>query len=164
MKNRRAYLKSLGAGVGLALAAGCVEQDAGSDDGGRTPSADSGPTALSEPPDPVYSALRDLEVPNYDGGLTSELDAETVKISVGAGETGLVFDPPVIQVAPGTEVVWEWTGKDGVHNVVATDVDSGDPRQSEPDSLSQTLETTGAHRYYCTPHRAIGMHGAIVVE
>jgi hypothetical protein len=68
-------------------------------------------------------------------------------------------------VDPGTTVIWEWTGEGGSHNVV-----------QEPDgayeselvteagyTFSHTFESEGVSKYYCLPHRAVGMKGVVVV-
>lgn len=179
MTNRRTYLRRLGAGVGLALLAGCVDEDAAEnndnsdgDQSDEEPSNDSGPAgdstaALDSPPAPVDDALREHSTENYDGEIVNKLEADTVEITVGGGEMGLAFDPPVVQVAPGTEVTWRWSGNGGAHNVLAMEpegaFDSGDPVAEQETTYSATFEEEGNYLYACQPHRSIGMWGAVVV-
>jgi halocyanin-like protein len=63
-------------------------------------------------------------------------------------------------------VVWEWTGEGGQHNVVAEDgtFDSGDPVAGSDATFEYTFGESGTWLYYCAPHRALAMKGAVVVE
>lgn len=73
--------------------------------------------------------------------------------------------PTVVAVAPGTTLRWEWTGRGGPHDVVAESgaFDSGDPVDDAAAVFERALETPGLYRYYCTPHRRMGMRGAVYV-
>ncbi|WP_255151786.1 halocyanin domain-containing protein [Halorarius halobius] len=86
----------------------------------------------------------------------------TVEVAVGAEGNGgaFGFGPPVVRVDPGTTVRWTWT--QGSHNVVAKDGRFESPMQSEG-SFERTFETAGVAKYYCAPHKAMGMKGAVVV-
>lgn len=112
--------------------------------------------------EPDYGAWFD-DVQNYE--RTADLTGrDEVRIDVGAGD-GLRFDPPAVQVSTDTRVVWEWTGQGGDHDVV----DENGAFQSERagqagHEFSYTFEESGTYRYYCTPHRSVGMKGAVVVE
>ena len=107
------------------------------------------------------------DVGNYEG--TRDLRGQSeVTVSVGAGENGLLFDPPAILVDPGTTVVWEWTGAGGGHNVVEeNDVfSSGEPVAEEGTTFEYTFEDAGegdVFRYVCEPHQSVGMKGAVAV-
>jgi len=89
-----------------------------------------------------------------------------VTVAVGASGNGgsFAFDPPVLRVDPGTRVVWRWTGAGGSHDVVAED---GTFESGTSSTAGETFEWTpgsrGVVRYACTPHRALGMRGAVVV-
>jgi len=109
------------------------------------------------------------DVDNYEGTLDRRGNEE-VTVEVGVGENGVLFAPPAILVDPGATVVWEWTGEGGQHNVVH-EPEEGDPA-FESDLASEsgaTFERTfddeaGAiYRYFCSPHRALGMKGAVAV-
>ncbi len=107
----------------------------------------------------------------YDGTVVNALGADTVLVGVGAGNSGLAFDPAAVRISPGTTVVWEWTGEGGAHNVIH-DVDASSQSVEAFDSGSTqssgtfeyTFSTSGTYLYYCTPHKAVGMKGAVIVE
>jgi len=115
------------------------------------------------------------EGPSYDGWLddTSNFDGtydytgqDQVTVWVGASGNGgnLAFGPAAIRVDPGTEVVWEWTGKGGTHNVVdnAGNFES-DMYDQAGETYSRTFESEGTYKYLCVPHQSMGMKGAVVV-
>jgi halocyanin-like protein len=103
------------------------------------------------------------DVDNFDGELDrTGMDRTTVEVGV---EDGLAYGPAAIIVSPGTTVVWEWTGNGGGHNVV----DTGGAFESElTNEAGHTFEHTfpdpGLCRYYCTPHRDLGMKGGVRVR
>ncbi|MFB6220467.1 MAG: halocyanin domain-containing protein [Halolamina sp.] len=102
---------------------------------------------------------------NFDG-VVDERGSDSVSIAVGAdGNNGsYAFDPPAVQVDAGTEVVWEWTGEGGSHNVVAEDGSfESDLTDEAGFTFSRTVESAGVHKYACTPHKPMGMKGVIVV-
>ena len=107
-----------------------------------------------------------------EGNLGTYEDArgqEAVTVSVGAGDSGLAFDPTLLWVDPGTTVTWEWTGAGGGHNVVTVEgpaeLDSGSPVDEE--GYTYEYETSeadeGITHYVCTPHDGVGMHAGIAV-
>ena len=114
--------------------------------------------------------------PSFDGWMSdvgnySEVADATgqdeVTITVGAEGNGgaFAFGPPAVQIDPGTTVVWEWNGEGGQHNVVA---EEGGDFESEltaeaGTTFEQTLEEEGVVKYFCQPHRALGMKGVVVV-
>lgn len=111
------------------------------------------------------------DVDNYNGETADATGMEEVTVLVGAGNTGLRFDPPAVLVDPGTTINWEWTGAGGAHNV-HHDVDeservfrSGEAVATEGVEYSFTFEDAhaGSHPYVCQPHRANGMKGVVVV-
>jgi halocyanin-like protein len=106
------------------------------------------------------------DVDNYDGTV-DYTGQDEVTVSVGA-INGLRFDPAAILVDPGTTVVWEWTGEGGAHNVVAQDetFDSGETVSEAGTTFEYTFEDAAdgdTFNYYCTPHEAAGMKGAVAV-
>ena len=104
-------------------------------------------------------------VSNFDGTVDKTGESE-VTIAVGANEDegGFAFGPAAVHVDPGTTVVWEWTGAGGSHNVVAKDGSYESTMQgSEGDTFEKTFDAEGISKYYCGPHKAIGMKGAVVV-
>ncbi|MFB6109618.1 MAG: halocyanin domain-containing protein [Halodesulfurarchaeum sp.] len=92
----------------------------------------------------------------------------TVKVGAKANNGYYGFSPPAIRVDPGTTVTWEWTGKGGAHNVVAKNGTFKSNLMTEDGAtFSYTFEGSGGgptvHKYYCSPHRPMGMRGAVVV-
>ncbi|WP_435181632.1 halocyanin domain-containing protein [Halorussus sp. AFM4] len=104
-------------------------------------------------------------VSNYEG-VVDGTGRSAVTIEVGAkGNNGnFAFDPPAVRVDPGTTVVWKWTGKGGSHNVVAEDGSfESQMAGSAGHAFEHTFEETGITKYACSPHKAMGMKGAVVV-
>ncbi len=103
---------------------------------------------------------------NYDG-VVDETGSGELTVLVGAEGNGgnFAFEPAAVQVSPGTEVVWEWTGEGSVHNVVHEDGEfESELTDEEGATFSHTFEESGTYLYYCEPHRSQGMKGAVVVE
>lgn len=120
-------------------------------------------TAAAQDEEPDWSEFVE-EAPNF--GETEDLRGEEeVTVEVGAGD-GLQFEPAAIWVDPGTNVVWEWTGEGGGHNVNGVE---GEEYESEiTDEAGFTFEHTfeeedQINEYECTPHSAQGMHGGVAV-
>lgn len=149
---RRTYLRSLGA---LAVAgttglAGCSGVSAEPD------------SYIS--PEPAYDGWFD-GVRTYRG--THDLRGRpAVTVDVGAGNSlgYFTFAPAAVAVSPGTTVTWTWSGKGGAHDVVALESAFRSPLTDRPDAtFVHTFDAPGVYRYYCTPHRGMGMRGAVVV-
>lgn len=101
------------------------------------------------------------DVQNYEATV-DETDADMVRIDVGAGD-GFQFDPPAVKISRGTTIIWEWTGS-GQHDVVHEGGSFQSARVSDPDfEFEHGFTDGGMYKYFCTPHRTIGMKGAIVV-
>lgn len=146
--NRRTVLRSTVAALAVSLA-GCVGDGGGNE-----------PEYVDAEPD--YDGWFD-DVANYEGTVDAT-DREEVTIEVGTGD-GLQYAPPAIQITPGTRVVWEWTGEGGDHNVAAEDGSyESETRGDAGFEFEYTFEEGGITRYVCTPHEAVGMKGAVVVE
>ena len=148
---RRQYLA--GAAVaGTFLLAGCLAT-------GERPDE---PTL---PIEPEYGGWFD-GVGTYQGTLDYR-GREAVEIDVGApGDLGYFkFAPVAVAVSPGTTVTWRWTGKGGGHDVVADNgaFASGDLVTTADHTFSHTFDAPGVYKYFCTPHRAMGMRGAVFV-
>jgi len=106
------------------------------------------------------------------GNLGSYVDARgqsEVTVQVGAGDSGLAFDPTQLWVDTGTTITWEWTGNGGAHNVQTVEgsasLDSGDPVGEEGHTYEYevTEEDAGITHYHCVPHTAVGMHAGLAV-
>lgn len=146
--DRRTVLRGVGTVAVTGMLAGC----GGGSDGGGGGSGD----VPSEVSDYISGAN------NYDG-VADKTGSDSVTVKVGAGN-GLAFGPAAVRVSTGTTVTWEWTGNGGSHNVVAKDgsFDSGDYKSSG--TFEHTFDEAGNYLYYCEPHRASGMKGAVIVE
>ena len=106
------------------------------------------------------------DVGNFDGSTADATGQGEVTVTVGAQGNGgaFAFDPPAVHVDTGTTVIWEWTGQGGQHNVV----EDGGGYESELSSeegftFEHTFEESGISKYYCSPHRSLGMKGAVAV-
>ncbi|MFB6167240.1 MAG: halocyanin domain-containing protein [Haloferacaceae archaeon] len=97
--------------------------------------------------------------------LVDETGASEVRIAVGAQANGGAFGfaPAAVRVDPGTTVVWEWTGDGGSHNVVAEGGVFESDLASEAGHTFEWTAESGVYRYACTPHKTLGMKGALVV-
>lgn len=174
--DRRTVLRGLGAlAVGGALAGCSTETGNGGDGGGGgngggdggtpTPSADAtvsgGGVSTSKATEWAKASS------NYDG-VVDETGKNQVTVDVGAkGNNGnFAFAPPAVKVSKGTIVKWQWTGEGGTHNVVANsgEFDSGSAAADASETYTVRFEATGAWRYYCSPHKTLGMKGAVIVE
>ncbi|WP_439026217.1 halocyanin domain-containing protein [Haloarchaeobius sp. DT45] len=99
-------------------------------------------------------------------GVTDRRGESEVTITVGAAGNGgaFAFEPAAVRVDPGAKIVWEWSGKGGMHNVVATDgTFQSELLSDEGATFEYTSEEAGVFRYACAPHEAMGMKGALVV-
>lgn len=137
---------------------GSRPEDSGS--GSNTPERD------ERIPASVHEYLIENDANGYDGTPTDLTGRSSATIHVGTGD-GLAFDPVVVIVDAGTEITWEWTGWGGGHNVAVNEGPTqfqSETVAEEGHTFSQTLAESGTYLYHCTPHRALGMHGAIVVE
>ena len=169
-RHRREFL--LGSIAAAAALAGC----SGPTDGG-----DATPTAADTPADapadtPAATATPGgaevdygdwfADTQNYDGTTVDARGEPTVTVRVGVQANGgaFGFGPPAVWVDPGTTVRWAWTGEGGSHNVVAADDSfrSGDPQSGGDVTYEHTVDAEGTTRYFCSPHRGVGMKGAVV--
>jgi plastocyanin len=102
---------------------------------------------------------------NGNNGLDNGNGGLVVTTSVDVNDSS--FDPDAIQVDPGAEVTWTWTGGES-HNVTWVDAGAGlatSPTQSQGTHQVTMPETAGEYTYYCTLHGTPtgGMHGRVVV-
>jgi halocyanin-like protein len=105
------------------------------------------------------------DVGNY-SEVADATGQDEVTITVGSQGNGgnFGFDPAAVQVDPGTTVVWEWNGEGGQHNVVA---EEGGDFESDLSAeagftFEHTFEEETVAKYFCQPHRGLGMKGVVV--
>ena len=104
-------------------------------------------------------------VSNYDG-VVDMRGAETVSVAVGAAGNGggFAFEPAAVRVDPGATVTWEWTGEGGVHNVAAEDGSYESEMITDAgETFAHAFDGEGVSLYACSPHKTMGMKGAVVV-
>jgi|AntDeeMinimDraft_5_1070356.scaffolds.fasta_scaffold00104_4 halocyanin-like protein len=100
---------------------------------------------------------------NYDG-LVDETGSGNVTVEVGTEANGgnFGFGPAAVRVDPGTTVTWEWVA--GSHNVEAEDGSFESELTDETGfTFEQTFEDEGVVKYFCMPHKSMGMKGVVVV-
>lgn len=150
--SRRTYLKGLGA-LGLAgsvALAGCT--------------SDPVPTGKLLDTEPAYGNWFD-GVPGY-SKTTDARGESAVTVTVGAKNSMGFFgySPVAVAVSPGTTVTWTWAGKGGAHDVAAEDGSfASELTDRAGTQFSHTFDAPGIYKYYCTPHRGMGMRAAVVV-
>ena len=101
------------------------------------------------------------------GGTFKDLRGQSnVTIKVGGGD-GLAFIPTGCWIDPGTTVTFKWVT--GGHNVEYESKPSGSkvsghkPIEDQGFTFKETFDTGGIYKYYCDPHRSLGMLGGIAV-
>ena len=175
--NRRRVLRGAGL-VALTGLAGCTGDGGDGGDGGG---GGGGPDTVPGDDYPaVDDWLTETDVGDaddtYEGTLVDLREQDSITIGVGTEGNGdnFAFGPSAVIVSAGTEIVWEWTGEGGQHNVEAEPEDqinesnyefsSGEPVESSDTEFRQTLDESGVALYHCEPHLSVGMKGGIVLE
>ncbi len=171
---RRTVLRSLGAlsTAGIAGMAGCSGDNGGDGDGGGTIPGSEYPA--------VDEWMTETDIGDadetYDGEILDLRDESNITIDVGAEGNGggFAYGPSAVAISAGTEVLWEWTGEGGQHNVEAEPDDqigesdyefsSGEPVPGADNEYSRSFDESGIALYHCEPHLSLGMKGSIVVE
>jgi halocyanin-like protein len=152
--NRRDFLRTAGgASVAATAATGTAAAQEGEGGGGNV--------------QPDFGSWLD----GVDGGYQDLRGSSEVTVEVGASGNGgaLAFAPAGIWIDPGTTVQFEWTGEGGGHNVIAdsgpASLDSGAAVTEAGVNYEYTFEEgdAGITNYYCDPHLALGMKGAVAV-
>ncbi|KTG07629.1 hypothetical protein AUR64_02935 [Haloprofundus marisrubri] len=168
----RRRLLALAAAVGGASLAGCAgtsdDSDSESDGSGGSNGSDSSNSSGDNDTGDANAAVDEWmrTAVNYDG-IVDETGTDRVSVRVGADSPSgpYAYDPAAVRVSPGTTVVWEWVAASGAHNVVEQDGAFESELYSSGDATFEyTAEEPGTYLYYCTPHRGLGMKGAIVVD
>lgn len=170
--NSRSPTSNTGTGDGASAAYGPMDPDEMPHDSEEMPHGDGNhrrtrnDDAGAPPTDADGLASWFEGVENYDG-VVDRRGESSVEVRVGAdgGGGAFAYDPPAVRVSPGTTVVWTWTGAGGAHDVVATTgAFESALREASDERFTVTFDGDGVDPYYCTPHRALGMKGAVIVE
>jgi len=168
--DRRTVLRGVGTVAIAGALAGCGGD--GGDDGDSGDGGDGTPTEDASTPTPTESMGVPSEVEEYLSDVDNYDSLEdmtgsgevTVEVGVSGNGGNFAFAPPAIRIDTGTTVVWEWTGNGGSHNVAAEDGSfESELVDEEGFTFEQTFDSSGSVRYFCTPHKGVGMKGAIVV-
>lgn len=171
---RRTFLKTAAAvSVTGTLLAGCTStensssDDASSatDNGGTPAKSSSAGSASANDSAPAFGGWLDSTA-NYNG-VTDKTGTSEVTVSVGAeGNNGpYAFAPPAITIGTGTTVTWGWTGEGGSHDVVAQDgTFESELSAKKGHTFERTFDSSGTYKYFCEPHKSMGMKGVVVVE
>lgn len=149
MHDRRTVLKATAAGMAAATSAGCLGTLGGNDEA----------TDESVDFDGWFSG-----VSNYDGVVDATGQSET-EVLVGAKGNGgsLAYAPAAVKVSTGTTIVWR--SKGGMHNVIDSEGAFESEMMSDAgETFSHTFESAGKYTYFCSPHKQMGMKGAVVIE
>ncbi|MEF8806436.1 halocyanin domain-containing protein [Natronomonas sp.] len=168
---RRTVLKSIAtlSAAGVAGLAGCAGDDGNGNGADTIPGSDY--PAVDE-----WMTETDVgdAANNYDGEIMDLREESDVSIDVGAGDDGLAYGPSAVAVSSGTEILWEWTGEGGAHNVEAEPDDqigesdyefsSGEAVDGADNEYSYTFDESGIALYHCEPHLSLGMKGSIVID
>jgi halocyanin-like protein len=159
---RRRVLRST-AIAGVAALAGCNTTTSNTTDTGtESPTVTDAPLT---PPASIDDWLADAN--GYRDDVPRHGPGSQPSIAVGHPVAdGLSFDPPAIEVAPMTNVTWDWTGHGGLHNVVALDgtFDSGRPNAQPGTAYQYIFEEPGTYPFVSEPHREDGMRGVVFVR
>jgi len=151
--NRREFVRSAGGataalGAGASATAAAAEEEGGG--GGERPD---------------FGGYTD----GAKGGSYEDLRGnEAVTVTVGGGSGGVAFAPTDLWIDAGTEVTFEWTGNQS-HNVLFEEMPDGagvsghESLESGGFSFSVTFDTAGVYKYFCQPHKGLGMLGAVAV-
>jgi halocyanin-like protein len=166
--SRRRFVLGTAAAAATGALAGCSGNGGGNGNGNGNGNGEGNGNGAAEGPEARASSfLGDNDANLYEGSLEDMTGEDEVTISVGAGDNGFSFDPSGITVSTGTNVVWEWTGNGGAHNVVSEDGSDYEVESELTDeegyTMEQTVDEAGAILYVCVPHRAQGMYGAVAV-
>ncbi len=161
--NRREFVRTAGgatAAVGAAAATGtaAAQEDEGGEGGGGQGPVDWGGyleenAANWAGPEDTVDATGQSEV--------------TIEVGPSGVNNGNAFVPAGIVVDPGTTITWEWAA--GGHNIVPDGSPDGATFEGVEDLLSggetheETFETDGIYQYFCSPHKGLGMYGAVAV-
>ncbi|MEZ3144577.1 plastocyanin/azurin family copper-binding protein [Halobaculum sp. MBLA0143] len=101
------------------------------------------------------------------GDYADKRGSKEVTVKVGAGG-GVAFAPTNLWIDTGTKVTFEWVGNQS-HNVLFEAMPDGagvsghEGLEGSGFTHEITFESGGLYKYYCQPHKGLGMVGGIAV-
>lgn len=177
-KNRREFLQIAAAGLALGLA-GCSSEGSADDSATDTPDESDGNQQAQEESGGASGEQRTEETPgDQDSHGSHDVPAEpspTAAVPMTSGDDGTHFASDIVWVEAGGTV--EWTLESGTHTSTAYHPNADRPLRipdgAEPwdsgilsearETFSHTFDRAGVYGYYCRPHQAAGMVGAVIV-
>lgn len=76
---------------------------------------------------------------------------------------GMRFQPSVVEIPAGSVVRWVNESK-GSHDVVAEDGSFKSSALEQGSIYVYKFDKPGTYKYYCRPHKSMGMKGTIIVK
>ncbi len=76
---------------------------------------------------------------------------------------GMRFEPAVIEIEVGQTVRWVNPNRDA-HNVVERNRTFASPMLQQGEEFIHTFTKAGEYRYFCKPHKLMGMKAVVVVQ
>ena len=157
---RRTAIQGAAGAATLTFIAGCLGDDDDDDeDDDRTPE------------EIAVDWVEAADNVDSEDDIVDETGADSVTILNGeTGDAGnYIFDPGIVRIDEGTEVVWDWTspGHDVTEvgeGATITDWDDESTTQGEGHEHSTTFDESGVALYECADHRAQNQRGAVIVE
>ncbi|MEZ3144595.1 plastocyanin/azurin family copper-binding protein [Halobaculum sp. MBLA0143] len=102
------------------------------------------------------------------GSYADKRGSKEVTVEVGVGSGGIAFAPTNLWIDTGTKVTFEWVGNKS-HNVLFEAMPDGagvsghEGLEGSGFTHEITFESGGLYKYYCQPHKGLGMVGGIAV-
>ena len=156
---RRTVVRGVGGTFAVGFLAGCLGDDEDDD---------------QEEDDPETVAVNWASAAdNFDDAGDIEDHTGEDSVTVLNGEqpgANYVFEPAVVRIDAGTEVVWEWTTNNHTVDLIPgegatlTDWDDHPQAENEGYEYATTFDEPGVALYECVPHRAQNQRGAGIVE
>jgi plastocyanin len=76
---------------------------------------------------------------------------------------GMRFSPKIIEIAAGDTVLWV-NDSNNWHNAELEDGSYATPLIKKGETVRRRFDKPGIYKYYCQPHKFMGMKGTIIVR
>ncbi|HSE39571.1 MAG TPA: plastocyanin/azurin family copper-binding protein, partial [Acidobacteriota bacterium] len=100
---------------------------------------------------------------NKMAGIESEKKMPAKHITITMQGPPPKFQPQTVEIESGTTVDWINSGT-RVHTVTGENSDWDSGSMGPGEKFSKVFNEKGTFKYYCVPHREIGMVGTIIVK